>query len=62
MNNQETLRAVINTLEQVSVCGAENMSRMLGCMQTLAKLERSMAAEMGVKSNASEHEGECDTE
>lgn len=62
MSNIETIRAVINTLEQVTVCGSGNMSRLLGCIQTLAGLEKSMEAAKGVMSNASEHEGECTTD
>ena len=49
------IQAVQNTLEQVSVTGAENWNRMLGCWQTLQEVKKELIA------NASKHESECTT-
>ena len=53
MNTIEKIQAVQNTLEKVSVAGAENWNRMLGCWQTLQEVKKEMIAD------ASKHESEC---
>lgn len=42
MDTVTTIQAVINTLNIIPVSGAENLDRMLGCIQTLEKLKANM--------------------
>ncbi len=49
------IQAVQNTLEQVSVTGAENWNKMLGCWQTLQEVKKELIED------ASKHESECAT-
>ena len=49
------IQAVQNTLEQVSVTGAENWNKMLGCFQTLQEVKKELIED------ASKHESECAT-
>lgn len=39
MRTSETLQAVINTLNIIPVNGEQNLSRLLGCIQTLNTLK-----------------------
>ena len=56
MNITESIQAVINTLNAVSVSGVENMNRMLGSIHTLAEvkaeLERSNKTDGGDSNGA----------
>ena len=36
------IRLIINTLNQIEVKGAENLDRMLGCIQGLERLDKAM--------------------
>lgn len=45
MNAVESIQAVINTLNVVSVSGVENMNRMLGSIQTLARVKEELGKE-----------------
>ena len=38
-----TLELIINTLNRIEVCGRDNLSRLLGCIQELEKLKEDMA-------------------
>ena len=42
MNNIEKIKAVQNTMAQVSVAGPENWNRMLGCWQTLEEVKKEL--------------------
>lgn len=54
MNTLETLQAVINTLNQVSVSGYENLNRLLGSIQTLDKLKNELKTQDEKKTDKSE--------
>ena len=43
MNTVATIQAIINTLNRVTVSGAENMNRLLGSIQTLSNLQTALA-------------------
>ena len=38
MNAIRKIQAVVNTLEQVTVCGSGNLNKLLGCIQTLQQV------------------------
>lgn len=42
-----TLEAVLRTLDRITVCGMENLDKMLGCMQALHSLAQSQPAQAG---------------
>lgn len=42
MNVLTYLEAVLHTLEQVSVSGAENWNKMLGCVQALSEVRKEL--------------------
>ena len=50
----ETVQAVINTLNQVSVSGYENLNRLLGSIQTLDKLKIELKTQNEKKTDPSE--------
>jgi hypothetical protein len=54
------LKAVEETLERVSICGRDNMDRMLGCMQVIASVRENLT-KMGKEAatDAAKHETEC---
>ena len=51
------IQAVINTLDSVTVCGFDNLDRMLGCMKVLAEI-RDTIKQMPEEDN----DGDADTE
>ena len=56
MNTIESIQAVINTLNFISVRGVEDMNRMLGSIQTLANVKAELAKSTeGVSEDGSEH-------
>lgn len=44
MNTVEKVQAVINTLNKVTVSGYNNMSHLLGCIQTLDQVKKELEA------------------
>lgn len=40
---KDTLIAIIRTLNGISVCGSENLNRLLGCIQTLERVVAEMS-------------------
>ncbi len=42
MNTVEKIKAVQNTMENVSVAGPDNWNRMLGCWQTLQEVQKEL--------------------
>ena len=37
------LTLLLNTLNRIEVCGAENLTRLLGCIQTLERMKEACA-------------------
>ena len=44
MNTKDTLTVVIHTLNQITVCGAGNLDKLLGCIQVLERMKNELAA------------------
>lgn len=44
MNKKETLTVVIHTLNQITVCGAGNLDKLLGSIQVLERLRNESEA------------------
>jgi len=45
------LRLIIKTLNQIEVKGADNMDRMLGCIQGLERLDKELDKKEGAEKN-----------
>lgn len=58
MTANELITRVINTLDQITVSGAANMDKLLGCILALRKLVETPAnAQAGTPENAQPEEG-----
>ena len=56
----DLLRAAEQTLEKITVSGAENLDRLLGCILTLRSVTAALEAMKKEESNASQYETERD--
>lgn len=51
MGAANTIQNVINTLNRVSVCGADNLNWMLGSIQTLERVKNELTEQEAKKPN-----------
>lgn len=52
---KDTLIAIIRTLNGISVCGSENLNRLLGCIQALESMVADMSKPEGKENGRQEN-------